>query len=234
MTAWSNNFNAIASGTAITTSNSGTSGTAFSLVQTGTGTSVIAQATSAFEGATGMAIVTAAGVNADVIWSISGAGQGVRLSQSFWFKRGTLPASELGIVSNSSGAVRLSTTGQVLVYTSAGTLLATATAAAADTWLYIQHATTSAASTTTGRIECVVTTAAGATLLTYDSGTTVNANTAAVTSHTYGAPVGSTSTIPSGTSSYDLLNLSNVLSSGFPGATAPIPTYAPGQFLPFF
>ena len=51
MTLWTNNFNAIASGTAIDTTNSGTSGTAFSLVQTGAGTSVTAQSTSAFEGA---------------------------------------------------------------------------------------------------------------------------------------------------------------------------------------
>jgi hypothetical protein len=229
VTAWSNNFNAIASGTTITTTNSGTSGTAFGVVTVPSGGSLTADAAAAFEGASGMQFVyPATSATGAVNWLSTGGTAGVRVSTSFWYRFSVAPSNTTAILIPGAVVLGLNSSGQFLVSNTSFTgITATSTAAPAGTWLYIQFAETYT-STTTGRAECIITTAAGAQLLSYDSGTTLA--TGNTTTLTYGR---STNVVTPMTASYDLLNASNVLTSGFPGSPAPAPSYATGQFFPF-
>lgn len=232
MTAWSNNLNGIASGTTVTSSNSGgVSGTAFSagVVTAPSGGSLTAQAAAAFEGATGLQIVyPAATASGAVGWSGLGLSVGTRFSVSVWHQFSTLPSVNERIFGFGSAFLTIAPSGQYQINNSA--TLATATAVTPGTWVFLQLAVTTAASTSTGRIETVATNADGTRLLSYDSGATTNAGTTAPTVVQFGRPVGVAS---ANTHWYDLLAADNTLTSGFPGSPAPAPAYATGQFFPF-
>lgn len=221
MTAWANNLNGVASGTTVTTGNSGgVSGTAFNTATVPSGGSLTAQSAAAFEGATGLQIVWPSTSSFGYVGWNATASVGVRLASSFWFQFGSLPSLTSVLYGTSvSATLQVNASGQILVTSSTGSTLATSTAVAAGTWLYIQHAVTTNASTSGGRIECNIQKSDASSLLSYDSGATVNGGTAAISTISFGRP-GFTST--ANTFSYDLLAADNTLVSGFPG-TPPAP-----------
>src|SRR3954468_21159865 len=139
MTTNTNTLNGIASGTAVTTGNSGsTSGTAFASVA---GTAV-AQSTSAFEGATGLALTSASGALGYVSW-LTNSGVSIRDTFSFYFKIDALPNSGAALNIFVHGALQLFITsaGTIKVYNagvSGGAVLATSAAISTGTWYFIQ------------------------------------------------------------------------------------------------
>lgn len=235
MTAWSNSFNGVASGTTVTTSNSGgVSGTAFNFVPVPTGGSLTAQSTAAHEGDTGLQIVyPATSAQGYVNWSGLAGTTGTRVSFSCWHRFSATPTASDHVLYIGSAAIRVTSTGQYAA-TDGGTTPATFATASATTpgsWSFIQFAATVGTTTGNGRVEARIFKEDGTTLLSYDSGTTANVGTSSITNVYFGR---FTATTQAYTSSYDMVAASNVLTSGFPGDPAPLPSYAPGQFLPFF
>lgn len=226
MTAWSHTFNGYTSGTTITTANSAAGGgTAFNAVSgEASGFTIRAQSTAAFEGANGMQLVFPSGtsVGGYAQWGPS-APVGTRLSGSFWFRfaaasTATGQGDSFALLANGLNQLRLSGTA-IQATDGTGVVLTTSSSTTTGTWLFVQHAVTAGATTTSGRVECKITTAAGATLLSYDSGAAVNVGTSTITVTRYGRSSGGTQ---GNTWSYDLLNLTDTLTSGFPGAVAPV------------
>lgn len=231
MTAFANNLNGIASGTTVTTANSGgVSGTAFNAVTIPTGGSITAQASAAYEGATGLQFVYPTGSTAGyVFWSVTAA-VGVRVAVSTWFKMASVPTSVDKILAFGGTSVSISTSSQISIVTPAAGTSASATVST-NSWVFLQLAVTSNASSTAGRIEARLYSSAGAQLFSYDSGATTNGGTTANPAVVFGRGTGGANT--AGTHSFDLLAADNALAVGsFPG-TAPAPTYDSGQFLPF-
>lgn len=225
MTAWANNLNGIASGTNVSTANSGgVSGTAFNQVTTFNGGSVTALAAAAFEGATGLRVVLpAVGSTAYAVWTTTSA-VGARVSSSFWFKYAAAPTAANIFYDNVNGPyLQVTTAGTIQVGVGASTVLATSTAVPADTWVFIQHAWTPQ-STATSKAECRITGATGTVHLDYTSTATLAAGVAN-TSVEFGRR---TNTTVASTFSYDLLAADNTLTSGFPGAGAPAPAFTGG------
>lgn len=220
MTSWSNNLNGITSGTTVTTANSGgVSGTAFTTVTVPTGGSLTAQATAAQEGATGLQIVYSTTTTAGYVGWNATAAVGVRLAVSFWFQFASAPSATVGFYQTTptAAALQLNSSRQILVNSNSG-VVATSTAVTAGTWVFVQLASTVGSTTTSGRIEAKITTAAGATVLNYDSAATINTGTAAISSIAFGHPGFAA---VANTFSYDLLTADNALGTGFPGTAAP-------------
>jgi hypothetical protein len=232
VTLWTNNLNGITSGATVTTANSGgTSGTAFNPAVVPTGGSLTAATAAAFEGTNGLQIVFPSGSSPAgyVAWATSVA-VGNRVAGSFWYKYGAAPSALEPIMTLGGHAtVRLTTSGQLAFHNSGGTAIATATAATAGTWVYVQWATTSSATSGAGRYEFRVTKADGTSLLSYDSGATLTLSSIFGTYYV-GRPSG---VAIAQTNSYDLIALDTALTSGFPGDPAPAVAYASGQFFPF-
>lgn len=236
MTTWTNNFNGVASGTTVTTGNSGgTSGTAFNFVPVPTGGSLTAQATAAHEGATGLQIVyPAASANGYVNWSGLAGTVGTRVSFSCWHRFSAAPTTSDLVLYTSAAVVRVTSTGTYTVTDSAATpstTFATSTAQTAGNWTLLQFAVTAGTTASNGRLEARIFKEDGTTLLSYDSGANTNAGTSSITNVYFGRFTAATQAY---TASYDMVAASNVLTSGFPGDPQPLPSYAPGQFLPFF
>lgn len=228
MTLWTNNFNGIASGTAVTTGNSGgTSGTAFTAVQAITGGSLTAASAAAFEGATGLQLVwPATSIIGYVNWGSLGGTAGTRLSGAFWHRFSAAPSTS-DQIANIGATIRLTSTGAYTVSgtaTAGATVLATSTAVTAGSWTFIQWASTAGSTTANGRVEARIWKQDGTNLLTYDSGNVANTGT-----NTTSAFFGRSNAITSAyTSSYDSLAVSNALTSGFPGDPAPVPSLTGG------
>lgn len=232
MTTWANNLNGISSGTTVTTANSGgVSGTAFNAISIPTGGSVTAQTTAAYEGAAGLQIVYPSGsaTAGYVDWNISQS-IGTRFAASTMFRMAAIPTVQDRMVVLGSMSIEIDTSGRFLVK-GGSTVLATSAATTANTWVFVQFAATSNASTTAGRVEAKLYAADGTSLLDYDSGASVNAGTSSPVGIFWGR--GSSGVNNGATHSFDLLAADNTLASGFPG-TVPVNPYATGQFFPFF
>lgn len=191
MTTATNNLNGIASGTAVTTANSGsTSGTAFNSVSG----SVFAQSTSAFEGASGLAVtLTPAARNANVSWN-STSSNSVRLSTSYYFKFDNAPSSD-SVVTLSAGAliVTLDSTSKLnLINAQGGAVSGSTSALTAGTWYFVQSAVTRASSSVAvdGRLEMrVYRVSDGLMMGEVDSGNTLVTGTQSAFTINYGAQI---------------------------------------------
>lgn len=218
MTAYTNNFNAYTSGTTVTAANSTTSGSpAFTVAQPPTGGTLTAATAAAFEGTNGLQIVYPAGTSTQgyVAWWNVVTTTPVRASTSFWYKFSALPALDVQMLYCNTPSMYLTTSGQ-LQPKSGATVIGTSTAVTPGTWLFIQFAATTGSSSTNGRIECNVYKADGTRILNVDTGTTTNAGGGI--DFNYGRANNVTAAY---TASYDLLNASNALTTGFPGPPPP-------------
>lgn len=227
MTLWTNNLNAITSGSTVTSGNSGgTSGTAFTVALAPSGGSLTAATVAAFEGTNGLQIVfpsTSAG--GYVGWNVNSA-VGTRVSGSFWYKFSAAPSAADSIASLGGNAtIRLTTAGQFSIVDGGSVVRATSTAVTAGTWVFLQWAVSSSATAGAGRLEFRATKSDGTNLVSYDSGTTITASTIFGTLY-HGRPSGAA---VAQTSSYDLLTVDNTLGTGFPGAAAPTPAFTGGM-----
>lgn len=216
MTSWANNLNGIPTGNAVTTGNSGgTSGTSFAIVAfSSPNSTATATAAAAYEGTNGLQLdYTSTDISGAVLWDNVSGGAGVRVTSSFYVRFANLPTVAENIASLSS-FVWVTPSGQLQARIGTG-VYATSLAASAGTWLYVEHASTYSTGST-GRIELNVFRASdGATLLAYDSGNTLPGVGGGPLSYAYfGRNNGSAS---ANRISYDLLAMSNVLATGFPG-----------------